>query len=163
MNLWLNRALLAGAALCIVGCALPGPIIVVTDPGLLAVTATAPALPLPVQDAPPVVVKDAAADAFGPSSQIDAVEAQHRTVERRVAALRQGISRVKGRQLVTGAIRDAVVNRVATLESSIAALEAEFDRRALRLDAILDRLRERQPDEPDAPDISDPPVDEPAL
>jgi hypothetical protein len=62
--------------------------------------------------------------------------------------------------LVTNAIREAVVNRIGSLESRIAALEVEFERRAQRLDTILEELRDQVPTGPDAPD---PPPDDPAL
>jgi len=103
------------------------------------------------------------ADPVAPPSQLDAVETQRKAVERRVATLKQGMTRVKGRHLVTEAIRDAVVNRVGTLESRIAALEAEFDRRAQRLDSMLDGLRKRIPATPTEPVDATLPVEDPAL
>ncbi len=93
----------------------------------------------------------AAAAPDEPPSQVDALEAQRVAVERRVAVLQRGVTRVRGRQLVTRAISRAVENRVGSLESRIAALDVEFERRAKKIDAILGDLREGLPDIPDVP------------
>lgn len=154
--------MLAGATLlAVVGlgaCAVPGPVIVVTEAGVITAATQAPVRLTPaagVSAGAPEVV-----ETYRAPSQVEALEAQHVAVERRISALQQGVTRVRGRQLVTNAIREAVVNRIGSLESRIAALEVEFERRAQRLDTILGELRDQVPTGPDAPD---PPPDDPAL
>jgi septal ring factor EnvC (AmiA/AmiB activator) len=169
----LGLALLSSAAMLAVGCTLPGPVIVVTDPGLVTTTrgalihdradSTSPAVVASPTASLDAALDGASAEALAAHLQLDAVETQHKKVERRVAALKQGVTRVKGRHLVTGPIRAAVSNRVGTLESHIAALEAEFERRARRLDSILERLREGLPAAPDAHEATELPADDPTL
>lgn len=148
--------MLVGAALVYVGCAIPGPVIVVTEYDVTTADARDPA---PWATEEMVAVSAEGPDALPthqPSSQVAALQEQHTTVERRVSALQQGVTRVRGRQLVTNAIHNAVTNRVGSLEARIAALEVEFDRRAERLDTILGRLRDQLPDVPDLPDDEPP-------
>jgi uncharacterized protein YceH (UPF0502 family) len=148
MRVRIARHLFASAALLYAGCAVPGPVIVVTEPGFATPDAMRSA-PRPERQVAVAAVDREAV--YEPPSAVDALEAQHTTVERRVAALERGVTRVRGRQMVTKAIGRAVENRVGSLESRIAALEVEFDRRAKRVDSILSDLREQLPDIPDAP------------
>lgn len=149
MRVRIARHLFASAALLYAGCAVPGPVIVVTEPGFATPDAMRGA-PRPDRQVA-IAPVERAASVNAPPSAVDALEAQHATVERRVAALQRGVTRVRGRQMVTKAIGRAVENRVGSLESRIAALEVEFDRRATKIDSILGDLREQLPEIPDAP------------